>query len=225
MKTNTKIVIGGLLIILGFLFLFETSGLLSLLHMSAGEVIAYLWPTVLLGVGIKMMLDKNVSSAILFLSLGIIFLLTKLFNWNLFAVMWPIAIIAVGLSMIFRKENTHINAGKKYSDSERVSEAVIFWGVDKRMDSQNFRGGDISAIFGGGKIDLRNTKISKDGAKLSVNAIFGGIEILVPKNGKVVTNGTGILGGWENKVSPRDTKSPVLEISGSAIFGGVEIKE
>jgi len=225
MNTNSKLVIGGLLIIFGLIFFLETSGVLPLLHLNAGDVIGYLWPAALLGVGIKMLLDKNTASAILFLSIGSIFLFTKLFSWNFFAVLWPVAIIAIGLSMIFKKESTHMNLDKKYDESDKVSEAIIFWGVDKRMDSKSFKGGDISAIFGGGKLDLRDAKVHKNGAKLTINAIFGGVEVLVPKDCKVVTSGTGILGGWESKVSSSEIKSPVLEITGSAIFGGVEVKE
>jgi len=225
MNTNSKLVIGGLLIILGLIFFLETSGVLPLLHLNAGDVIGYLWPAALLGVGIKMLLDKNTASAILFLSIGSIFLFTKLFSWNFFAVLWPVAIIAIGLSMIFKKESTHMNLDKKYDDSNKVSEALIFWGIDKRMDSKDFKGGDISAIFGGGKLDLRDAKVHKDGAKLTVNAIFGGVEVLVPKDCKIITSGTGIFGGWDSKIVSRETKSPVLEITGSAIFGGVEVKE
>jgi len=225
MNTNSKLVIGGLLIILGLIFFLETSGVLPLLNLNAGDVIGYLWPAALLGVGIKMMLDKNTASAILFLSIGFIFLFTKLFSWNFFAVLWPVAIIAIGLSMIFKKESTHMNLDKKYDESDKVSEALIFWGVDKRMDSKAFKGGDISAIFGGGKLDLRDAKVHKDGAKLTINAIFGGVEVLVPKDCKIVTSGTGVMGGWESKIASREAKSPVLEITGTAIFGGVEVKE
>lgn len=225
MKSNSKLVIGGILIVLGLIFFSETSGVLPLLHLSAGEVIGYIWPAILLGIGIKMLLDKNTASAILFLSIGSIFLFTHLFSWNFFAVLWPVAIIAIGLSIIFKNESTHMNLDKKYDDSNRVSEALIFWGVDKRMDSKDFTGGDISAIFGGGKLDLRDAKIHKDGAKLTVNAIFGGVEVLVPKDCKVITSGTGIFGGWDSKIASRETKFPVLEITGSAIFGGVEVKE
>ncbi len=225
MKPSSKLVIGALLIVLGLIFLMETSGVLPFFHLTAGEVIGYLWPTILLGIGIKMLLDNNTSSAILFLSVGAVFLFTRLFSWNFFAVLWPVAIIAIGLSMIFKKENTHMNSGKKYDDHDRVSEAIIFWGLDKNIDSKEFKGGDVTAIFGGCKIDLREATIAKSGAKLEVNAVFGGVEILAPKNCKIVTDGTGILGGWEDKTTANDVKTPVLRISGTAIFGGVEIKE
>ena len=49
--------------------------------------------------------------------------------------------------------------------------------------------------------------------------------VIVPKDCKVIANGTGIFGGWDSKIASRDIKSPVLEITGSAIFGGVEVKE
>ncbi|MHC1716841.1 MAG: LiaF domain-containing protein [Candidatus Dojkabacteria bacterium] len=93
------------------------------------------------------------------------------------------------------------------------------------MVSNEFKGGEINAIFGGYELDLREATISKDGAKLSVNAVFGGAEVFVPKNCRVVTNGSGVFGGWDPNVKPNDVKNPVLEITGSAVFGGVEIKD
>lgn len=40
-----------------------------------------------------------------------------------------------------------------------------------------------------------------------------------------VCGGDGIFGGWENKVESRTIKTPVLKVTGSAVFGGIEIKE
>jgi predicted membrane protein len=131
----------------------------------------------------------------------------------------------MGLSVIFRKEDSHFNSGKKFDSNEKISDTVLFWGLDKKLDSKSFKGGEVNAVFGGVKIDLRDVKIAKAGAKIIANAAFGGVEIIVPKECKIVADGMGILGGWENKVTSRDAKEPVLEITGTAVFGGVEIKE
>ena len=115
--------------------------------------------------------------------------------------------------------------GKKYYGGDRVSETVVFWGIDKNMDSKAFKGGDITVAFGGAKLDLRDSIIDKGGAKLVLNAAFGGIEVLLPKDCNVVSDGVGILGGWDNKFNQREAKGPKLEITGTAIFGGIEVKE
>ncbi len=60
--------------------------------------------------------------------------------------------------------------------------------------------------------------------KLEVDCIFGGVEIIVPSKCKVITNGTGVFGGWSPNISNKED-GPTLTISGSAVFGGVEIKD
>lgn len=225
MKTNAKLVIGGILILFGIIFLIDTMGILSFLNLTTGDIIGILWPTILLVLGIKMLFDKNISLGIILTSFGTIFLLTHVFNISFFAMLWPMIIIVLGLTMIFRRDNPHMTEGKKYYGGDRISETVVFWGIDRNMDSKDFKGGDVTVAFGGAKLDLRNAQIDKNGATLVLNTAFGGIEVLLPKDCNVVSDGVGILGGWENKFSSKDTKGGKLEITGTAIFGGVEIKE
>lgn len=225
MKTDAKLIIGGILITFGIIFLLDTTGVLSLVNMTTGDIIGLLWPALLLGLGIKMLVDKNISLGIVLTSLGTLFLLTHLFNISFFAMLWPMIIIVIGLTMIFRKDAPHMTEGKKYYGGDRVSETVVFWGIDKNMDSKAFKGGDITVAFGGAKLDLRDSIIDKGGAKLVLNAAFGGIEVLLPKDCNVVSDGVGILGGWDNKFNQREAKGPKLEITGTAIFGGIEVKE
>ncbi len=226
MKISSKVFWGAILILIGLTFFLQTTGLLLYLNLTAWEFIFwFLWPLLLVALGVKLLLGRNITAGVVFVALGIIFFLTKLFDWNFFAIFWPVLIIAVGLSIIFKQDDTHFNSGKKYDDSDKLTDTVVFWGLDKNMDSKSFKGGEVNAVFGGAKIDLRNAQIDKDGAKLVLNAAFGGIDVFVPKDCNVETDGIGILGGWENHTKSRDVKSPVLEISGSAVFGGVEIKE
>lgn len=225
MKTNAKLIIGGILIAFGFIFLLSTTGVLSLINLTTWDIVGILWPALLLGIGIKMLVDKNLSLGIVLTSLGTLFLLTYLFDISFFAMLWPTIIIVIGLTMIFRKEAPHMTEGKKYYGEDRVSETVAFWGIDKNIDSKSFKGGDITVVFGGAKLDLRDAQIDKNGAKLVLNTAFGGIEIILPKDCDVVSDGVGIFGGWDNKFNKRESKGPKLEITGTAIFGGIEIKE
>jgi hypothetical protein len=62
---------------------------------------------------------------------------------------------------------------------------------------------------------------------VEANAVFGGVEIWAPDNWDVVVHGAGILGGFEDKTHrpPDDgVPRPRLIIRGSAVFGGVVVK-
>jgi predicted membrane protein len=108
-----------------------------------------------------------------------------------------------------------------------LNEFTVFGGVRRRIDSQEFEGGEVSAIFGGVEIDLRGAATKKDEVVIELNAIFGGVELRVPDTWDVTVRGAGIFGGYEDKTMPRrDTasgKRPLLVITGSAVFGGVTV--
>jgi hypothetical protein len=54
---------------------------------------------------------------------------------------------------------------------------------------------------------------------------MGGVEIIVPDDIDVETEGTGIMGGFEHFAhTSDDPDAPLLRITGFAIMGGVEIK-
>jgi hypothetical protein len=103
----------------------------------------------------------------------------------------------------------------------------VFGGAKRRIETQEFEGGEALAVFGGIEIDLRKADTKRDQVFIEANAIFGGIEIRAPETWRVIVRGTGIFGGYSDEtIQPvgGDTKHPELLISGAAIFGGVSIK-
>jgi hypothetical protein len=109
-----------------------------------------------------------------------------------------------------------------------LNEVTVFGGVRRRIVSQEFEGGEVSAIFGGVEIDLRAAGTKKDEVVIEMNAIFGGVELMVPDTWDVVVRGAGIFGGYEDKTGPRREppsggKRPLLVITGEAVFGGVTV--
>lgn len=225
MKNSSRFVAGVLLILIGLIFLVDQTGFFSRFGISIWKMLWTFWPLILIFLGVNALIKGNNSGGMLLLILGIVFLSSNLFGWNFFAVLWPVIIITVGISILFKKEKASINSVEaESSKDESISETVLFWGVDKKIVSKNFKGGELNVAFGGCSLDLREAKISKEGAKLHVNCAFGGVEIFVPKDCRVKTNGTGFLGAWEPKLEENSATEPVLEISGGVAFGGVEIK-
>jgi predicted membrane protein len=110
-----------------------------------------------------------------------------------------------------------------------LNESAIFGGVQKRLNAREFRGGQLQSLFGGIEIDLRDADLAETEAVLYANAIFGGIEIRVPETWYVAARGQGIFGGYTDATryaGPGDPDKPkkTLIVMGTAIFGGVEIR-
>lgn len=220
-KDSGKLFLGVVVLLLGIAILLEK---LKIFNFDFWNFLWKLWPLILVGVGVNKILSKNVVSGMIISVIGLLFLISTVFSFNIFSYFWPIVLIGVGLSIIFNNDEN--NRGSCHtSTEERLNDSAIFWGTEKRLESSDFTGGRIDVVFGGYDLDLSDVKIAKGGAKLEVNAIFGGVDIVAPRDCRVITSGGGIFGSWESNLKSRDVKEPVLEISGSAVFGGVEIKE
>jgi len=120
------------------------------------------------------------------------------------------------------------NSRGSTSSVNHLNEWAVFGGSRRRIDSQDFEGGEAFACFGGIEIDLRKAAITRDEILIEVNAIFGGVEVRVPETWNVVVRGAGIFGGYEDKtidsrVAPEGKPVHVI-VNGFAIFGGVTIQ-
>lgn len=107
-----------------------------------------------------------------------------------------------------------------------VDSVNFFGGSHQKVYSQNFKGGDVIAVFGGADINL--TQADFEGViKLDVVAIFGGVKIIIPPGWEVKSEVTAIFGGIDDKrtlgVAATEPRK-VLIIEGVAMFGGVDIR-
>jgi predicted membrane protein len=224
MKMNNKFLFGVIVIFVGILLLLEQASIFPEFSRMIWSGIWKFWPLILIFLGAKFLSERNNVPGIILLLLGVAFLSSNLFSWNFFAVLWPIILIAIGMSILLGTGETKKKPEASTSSKEFLSDTVVFWGLDRKIKSQDFKGGEFNVAFGGLQLDLRDAKIAKGGAKVHINCAFGGVEVFVPKDCRVKTKGSGVFGAWEPKVEDRKVDTPVLEITGGVMFGGVEIK-
>jgi len=114
--------------------------------------------------------------------------------------------------------------------SNMLNEYALFGGVERRVNVTDLRGGSVSAIFGGVELDFRSAEIEGEEAILFVEAIFGGIEIVVPDRWNVVFQIQSIFAGYTDERNPpvpdpmNTTPKKNLILRGRAIFGGIVVK-
>ena len=224
MKLNTRFLFGVIVIFFGLLLLLEEANIFPSFSRMFWSSIWKFWPLILIFLGSKFLAEKNNVPGIILLLLGVAFLSSNLFSWNFFAILWPVVIIAIGMSMLLGIEGPKPKGNASLSSKDFITDTVVFWGLERKVKSQDFKGGEFNVAFGGLELDLREAKIAKSGAKVHINCAFGGVEVFVPKNCRVKTRGSGVFGAWEPKVEESKVNEPVLEITGGVIFGGVEIK-
>jgi predicted membrane protein len=158
-----------------------------------------------------------VGSLLLLSSLNIV-------DWNTFGnLIWPSILILIGLSILLGRGSSQPKGEIVNSDSLQVFSA---FGGQERIVSPSFSNADLTTLFGGIKLDLRNAAITEPPAQIQVSAIFGGVEILVPEDWQVQTNIVSVFGGSDDKRHANQISKETVDliISGSVIFGGFEIK-
>ena len=110
---------------------------------------------------------------------------------------------------------------KKLDNNSKVC-CATFSG-QKLNITDEFKGMDLEAIFGGIDCHLEKAKINDD-VLIKASAIFGGIDIFVPEGYNVKVESTSIFGGVDNKKMTFDEKNKTIYIKAVCIFGGVDIK-
>jgi hypothetical protein len=85
----------------------------------------------------------------------------------------------------------------------------------------------VVAFMGNVEIDLTRARVGPGTSLIQVRAIFGNVEISVPQNLRVETDGSGLLGNFEvntksQPLLPPD--APLIRIEGTAFMANIEIK-
>ena len=74
-------------------------------------------------------------------------------------------------------------------------------------------------------LELSDAVVTHD-IQVTATAILGGIDIIVPRNVKVVMRSVPILGGCDNTAAslPVDADAPTVYFDCTAVLGGVDLK-
>jgi predicted membrane protein len=161
----------------------------------------------------------RIIAGIILITIG----LSAFLGENFVKIAFSIILIALGVRVLTgrRQGFAAFNGEKRTSGEDYLNEAIIFSPIDKAINSENFRGGKVVVVFGGGELDLRGAKPAGENVDMEVVAVFGGLKIMIPENWKVSSKGTAIFGGYDNHTSGSGIIT--LNLKGAAIFGGVEI--
>lgn len=205
---------------------------LGLINVNVDDIWRF-WPLFLVAVGISRVLRPRGCpgrfTGFVMLFFGIYFLLRSL---DLVAtraeIIWPAILLLIGGRLVWgawKQRTDAVDQGPAGDVADRMSSFSFMGGTEHRSTSPDFHGGDATAIFGACKIDLRQASIKSGTAVVDTFAMWGSIEIWVPRDWNIALNGMPILGSFEDKTNQvKDAPGPKLVVRGVAIMGSVEVK-
>ncbi|MEE1885458.1 LiaF transmembrane domain-containing protein [Pedobacter flavus] len=236
-KSNTHW--GGIiLLVIGSLFLFKN------LDVYLFDWI-FSWSTILLALGLIIGFKSNFTGKtwLILTIIGGVFTVKNIITefYYVESVFTPIALILIGLVLLFKKDQNKFinNFGGDLNDPNQTQDTAdiksedivnstnIFGGSNQKLFTKNLKGGEITAIFGGGDVDLTQTDFEND-IVINVTAICGGFKLLVPPTWEVKNEVSAIFGGIDDKRSLiqniSDFPRKRLILKGTVLFGGLDIR-
>jgi predicted membrane protein len=225
---NNRTIIGIVLVILGLFLVMRNTGIIP----SQIENIIFSWPMLLVTIGLVITVGSSggKTSGVIVMAVGAFFLIPHIFretfDVNMF---WPSIFIIIGIIFIFSKRKgwNSVSTASQVGD-DYIDYVHVFSGGERQIVSDNFRGGKVSAVFGGSEIDLTKAKLAPGVSYLELACVFGGTTIIVPDDWNVKIEVVPVLGGFGdsrklNHGRVVDTTRQLV-IKGAVVFGGGEVK-
>jgi predicted membrane protein len=226
--TNNRAIVGVILVLVGLFLVLRNTGFFP----GFIENIIFSWPMLLITIGVVITIGSSGSktSGIIVMAVGAFFLIPHIFretfDVNMF---WPSIFIIIGVIFIFsRRKGWNSVTTSTQTGDDYIDYVHVFSGGERQIVSDNFRGGKVTAVFGGSEIDLTKARLAPGISELELACVFGGTTIIVPDEWNIKIEVVPVLGGFgdSRKLNPGRTvdTSKQLVIKGAVVFGGGEVK-
>ena len=225
---SNRPIIGVVLVLVGLFLVIRNTGFFP----GFIDHIIFSWPMLLITIGLVITIGSSggKTSGVIVMAVGAFFLIPHIFRESFdINIFWPAIFIIIGVIFIASKHRGWNSVTSKgIIGDDYIDYVNIFSGGERQVTSANFKGGKVTAIFGGMELDLTKAQLAPGRSELEIACIFGGATFIVPDDWFVTIEITPILGGFSDsrRLSPGRTVDPSkqLVIKGTVVFGGGEVK-
>jgi len=219
-KIKPNVIVGIFIIFIGALFLLENFQIFP--PQFLWEILS--WQTILILIGTVFYFNSNKSVGVTLIVVGALCWIPDI---------WPVLIILLGLYIVVKNKTNFFNKSEtdsisaEYNPNQVICDTSLFGGSKKSFQIDNFKGGNVTSIFGGSEIDLMDCTLANGTNRLELFFLFGGSSLKIPSNWNVLIQLTPIFGGFSDKRAIPQSQvfdnSKTLIISGIVVFGGGEL--
>jgi predicted membrane protein len=226
--TNNRTLIGVVLVLAGLFLVIRNTGFFP----EFIDNVIFSWPMLLVAIGLVMTLGASEKTGgIIVMAVGGFFMIPLVFRetFHMYNMFWPSIFIIIGIIFIVsRRRGWNAISTKGVVGDDYIDYVNVFSGGERQIVSQNFKGGKVTAVFGGIELDLTKANLAMGVSELEIACVFGGATLIVPDDWHITIEVTPILGGFSDsrKLTPGRTVDPSkhLVIRGAVVFGGGEVK-
>ncbi|HPC97941.1 MAG TPA: DUF5668 domain-containing protein [Bacteroidales bacterium] len=227
-SSYNRVVIGVILVLAGLLMIMKNAGFFS--HFI--EEVIFSWQMLLVTIGLIITIGSSGSktAGIILMAVGSFFLIPEIFSeaFNIYNMFWPSIFIIIGVIFIFSRRRWRPSGHISETGEEFIDYVYVFSGGERQIQTGNFRGGKVTAVFGGAELDLTRSSLAPGVNTLEVACVFGGVTIKVPDEWDIKIEVTPVLGGFSDERKLREGRTVIqgkqLIIKGAVVFGGGEVK-
>lgn len=220
---KSKILFGLLFVAIGVIYGLQELGMITDIGLTANLI----FPSIMIIVGLIILFNNhNIIFGGIVTFLGVVNLLNDWYP-QLNKIIFPGILVIIGIEILLGglfKRVVRPRDNLSIDNSDELNAIAVLGGVEKKVVSQNFKGGKADAFLGGVVLDLTEINLTSN-AIIDVNAFMGGVEIKLPANIRIRSDVNGFLGGVEIKHrSIEPTSEFILILRGTAVLGGIEVK-
>lgn len=220
-RFSSQVLLGAAVVLVGVVLLLETTGSYD------ADVVLRFIPSLFVLLGVYALVVSGFRNVV---GAGIVIVVAG--AWQLVTLdyleaeqvweLWPLLIVFFGLSILLGQYRSR----QEPTSADHPTAVAIFGGSEPRSTSQSFTGADLTAIFGGVELDLREAEVADPPAHVSTTVAFGGADIRVPEDWTVRLDVLPLFGGATDERSRSSAEHGAVDlvVTGMALFGGVNIE-
>lgn len=226
---TTRLVFGLLLMALGAIFLGDNLG-----YFEARDAFRFFWPLAFVAAGVAVLSGSLSRGASRYW--GVIWIVAGVWIWayqshwidiDFWDLFIPGLLVVLGVSLVWRALAGRAGRRRESPDADaEVRTFALMSGNEVRSTAQTFRRADLGAVMGGVTLDLTRARLADGEAEIDLFAMWGAIEIRVPRDWSVASKVVPLMAGYEDKTEPPAEGDDIrgrLVLRGFVVMGGVEV--
>ena len=228
-RISNRTILGLIVVAVGVLLFLDNLGV-------GGVDGVWRWfPSVFVLLGLVMLVRnrfRNVFGPMLLIAVAA-FIQISLLGGRIWEVFWPSLLIVIGLAVILggirgrkRAQAQPVDSDPP-TDTSRINTFTMWASTDRNTEFGSFQGGEVTALMGGVKLDMRHAAVEDKPANLEVTCVMGEVKVRVPSDWNVQLENVTVLGETQDKRSHHQVTGGDVDlvITGTVLMGNLEIDD
>lgn len=142
--------------------------------------------------------------------------------------LWPLILIIIGVAVMMGQRGFRGSDERASDDVDELNTLSVMGSAKRRLTTQAFRGGTVTAIMASAEIDLRGASTGDALVTLEVNAVLGEVKLRVSPHWSVNMDPLTIMGDVaedRGAITGREENGPSLVVKGLVLMGSLKITD